>query len=113
MSVLNVDPAVLIDSFEYCQLLEKDEYGKEIYQAPIFIDRVRIDRTSVFSRTGKERRLMANGIIFCFASATEPFLEFKERSKVKFDNREYTIEKVIINKEPYRNAIWSYELEVV
>lgn len=110
---LNVDPSWLIDSFEYFEFIKNDTMQKPIYKSSEIIENVRIDRNVVFSRDSKETKVLADGVIFCFASDTTPFVEFKEQSKVKYDGRDRIIKKVIPNYEPDSKVLWSYELEVL
>ena len=110
---LTVDPKWLVDSFVYYEYLKNDEFGKSIYSDPVTINNVRVDYSTQFTRDKTESKVIANAVIFCFASATTPFLAFKEQSKVTMDGKEYVIQKVVTNKEPYNDTLWSYELEVI
>lgn len=110
---LVVDDSWLIDQFIYFKFLKVDNYSNPIYDLPIIINNVRIDRTTLFSRDSAETKVIADGIIFCFASATTPFFQFEEQSKVVYDGKELIIKKVIPNYEPDSNNLWSYELEVL
>lgn len=110
---LEVDERSLIDSFLYHQYKGMDIYSKHEYDEPLTIKNVRIDRSAVYAIVSNENKLIASSIIFCYASATQPFIHFKEQSKVEFDGKEYIITKVILNKEPKADKVWSYELEVI
>lgn len=110
---IQVDEAWLIDSFEYYSYEGMDDYGKPFYGEPKKVEKVRIDRSVLFSRDSTETKIVADGIIFCFASATTPFFEFKEQSKVDYDGRERIIKKVVPNYEPDTKTLWSVELEVL
>jgi len=115
MKPLKVDKRMLVDSFDYVEWVGKGEVfaGDDQYKDPVTIDYVRIDYQSGFSRDKTEAKHSVKAIIFCYASATTPFMNFKERSKVIIDGKEYVIETVVPCKEPHRNTLWSIELEVV
>lgn len=111
--MLKIDSKMLVDSFIYEEYSGDDDWGEDNYKLPINIDKVRIDRSTVYSRDKTQTQIVADSVIFCYASATTPFKEFKEQSRVTFDGKQCIIKKVIPIKEPFRNAIWSYELEVI
>lgn len=111
--MLYVDPKTLIDSFIYEEYEGEGDYNKPSYKLPINIDKVRIDRSTVYSRNENQTQVLAEGIIFCYASATTPLKEFKEQSRVTFDGVQRIVTKVIPIKELYRDIIWAYELEVI
>lgn len=111
--MLKVNPKMLVDEFVYEEYVEEGDWGEDSYKEPVTIKNVRIDRNAVYSRDKTQTQIVADSIIFCYASATSPFIDFKEQSKVTFDGKEYVIRKVVLNKEPFQNAIFSYELEVL
>lgn len=92
---------------------EKDDWGKERFEEPITIKYVRFDDSTVFSRDQMQTKVLANAIIFVDAKNSSPIPEFKEQSKVRFNNREYVIQKVVPCYYPTTNAVHHYELEVV
>lgn len=113
--MLTVDGRMLVDSFMYY------EYGGdgdgiwqgEEYAEPVEISNVRIDRSTHYSRDNMQTKIVAEAIIFCYASHTKPLKGFKEQSKVSYDGKEYIINKVVMNKEPFADKVWSYELELI
>lgn len=111
--MLYVDTKTLIDSFIYEEYEGEGDYNKPSYKLPINITKVRIDRSTVYSRNENQTQVLAEGIIFCYASATTPLKEFKEQSRVTFDGVQRIVTKVIPIKELYRDIIWAYELEVI
>ena len=112
--MLKVDSKMLVDSFIYEEYAGLDDvWQKESYKEPEAIEKVRIDRTTVYSRDSTQSKIVAESVIYCFASATSPFKDFKEESRVTFDGKQFIIKKVVINKEPFADKIWSYELEVL
>lgn len=92
---------------------EKDDWGNEKFEEPIAIKYVRFDDSTVFSRDQMQTKVLANAIIFVDAKNSSPIPEFKEQSKVRFNNREYVIQKVVPCYYPTKNAVHHYELEVI
>ncbi|MEN0666912.1 putative minor capsid protein [Caldifermentibacillus hisashii] len=92
---------------------EKDDWGKERFEEPIIIKYVRFDDSTVFSRDQMQTKVLAEAIVFVDAKHSTPIPEFKEQSKVTFNNKEYVIQKVVTCYYPNRNAVHHYELEVI
>lgn len=92
---------------------EKDDWGNEKFEEPIAIKHVRFDDSTVFSRDQMQTKVLANAIIFVDAKNSSPIPEFKEQSKVRFNNREYVIQKVVPCYYPTKNEVRHYELEVI
>lgn len=111
--MLKIDSKMLVDSFTYEEFVGDGGWGDTEYAKLIEVEHVRIDRNAVFSRDKTQTQIVADSIIFCYASSTTPFIEFKEQSRVTFDNKHYIIKKVVTVKEPYRDKVWAYELEVI
>lgn len=105
---------VLNESVEYLEYKGTDRYNESSYAEPVTIEHVRIDRTSNYtSGTGGET-LLWDAIVFCFVDVSTNLPEmFKEKSIVRFDGKDHIINKVAITKEPYANATYSFELEVI
>lgn len=103
----------LIDSFYYSEYTGTDKWSQPIFKEPVLVEHSRIDAETVFSYSSGGKTLLYNGLIICYAGITAPMLDFKEQSKVAYDNKEHTIVRVIPVKEPFEDAIYSYEIEVV
>lgn len=112
--MLNMKPPrlMLFESFGYKEYLGRDGYNSK-YADEITIENVRIDRGSIYSASTSGKVLLYNTLIICYPGITEPVPTFKEQSKVTIDGVEQVIQKVILNKEPTNNAIYSIELELV
>jgi len=91
----------------------KDDWGKPAFEAPITIEFVRHDPTTVFSRDSSQTKIIANGIIFVDAVNSNPIPDFKEESKIDFNGRNLTLKKIIPCYYPQRNEIRHWELEVI
>lgn len=112
--MLKVDSKMLVDSFIYEEYKGFDDvWQTESFADPVTVEKVRIDRSTVYSRDSTQSKIIAESVIFCFASATSPFKDFKEESRVTFDGKQFIIKKVITKKEPFADKVWSYELEVL
>lgn len=92
---------------------KKDDWGNDLYEKPITIKFVRFDDSTVFSRDNTQTKVLANAVIFVDSKHSTPILEFKEQSKVKFNNKDYVIQKVVPCYYPDKNAIHHWELEVI
>lgn len=103
-----------IDSFEYIAYLgEDDRYVEPIFDKPVTINNCRIDRGAEYTAQTSGKQLLYNAVIFCYEGITTPLPKFTTQSKVKFDDIEHVVTKVIPIYEPFRSAIYAYELEVV
>ncbi|WP_203554952.1 putative minor capsid protein [Bacillus sp. B15-48] len=92
---------------------EKDDWGSDSYDYPITIKHVRFDDSTVFSRDNTQTKVIANAVIFVDAMHSTPFLEFKEQSKVRFNDKDYVIKKVVPCYYPHKNEFHHWELEVI
>lgn len=110
MKTLYVDPRWLVDSFGYREYVRSDRNGPQYLESQE-ITNCRINHKSIFSQDSSEKKIVADGKVFCYASATEPFLEFKEQSKIMIDGKERTLTKAKRFKEPIANKVFCYELE--
>lgn len=92
---------------------EKDDWGNDLYEDPVTIKNVRVDDATVFSRDQTQTKILAEAVIFVDAKNSSPIIEFKEQSKVRFNNREYVIKKIVPCYHPNKNDIHHWELEVI
>lgn len=109
---LYVDPRWLVDSFSYRKYVSPGRNGP-VYGDSQDITKCRISHKTVFSQDSSEKKIVADGKIYCYASATTPFIAFKEQSKVIIDGKERTITKAKRLKEPLADKAFSYELEFI
>lgn len=106
----------LVDSFVYEEYKGQEKingYQQDSYKPPVTIERVRIDRSTVWTRGSKEDLLQADGVIYTDSVWTTPVSEFVERSKVTYDGKERVINKIIPKTHITSNKLIGYELEVV
>ncbi|MFT8409897.1 MAG: putative minor capsid protein [Schleiferilactobacillus perolens] len=108
------DPRMLIDSVTL-QKQRKDRYGK--YQPvgdPILLARVRVDRTKQYAYQGDTRTLVANLTVFIYPRFVPyaPKLDDSWLGAIlAVDGQNYTVTNVNQFSEPYRQAVYSYEVE--
>lgn len=103
----------LIHEIEYEGYLGENDWGDVDYEPPITIKHVRFDDSTVFSRDSTQTKVLADAIIFVDAKNSNPVPEFKEQSKVRFNGKEYVIQKVVPCYYPTEKRIHHYELEVI
>lgn len=103
----------LVDSITYEQITGKDDYNRPQYAAPVTIDNVRIDRTTHYTYTTAGREVDYNAVLFFYAGLSVPMQEFLQESRITFDGQEHIVTKVLKNCEPYSDALYSFEVEVI
>lgn len=103
----------LIHEIEYQEYIGENSWGKPEFSDPVLIKPVRIDNSTVFSRDSRETKILADAVIFVDAEYSKPSVEFKEQSRVKYGQKEYTIKKVVPCYYPDRDQIHHWELEVI
>lgn len=105
----------LIHTIEYREKLEgKDSYGNPRYADPITIKNVRFDDTTVFSRDQTQTKIQAEAVVFVDSTHSTNLPEkFLEESKITFNEREYTLKKVVTLYYPNKNKVRHWELEVI
>ena len=102
-----------IDSFEYREYLGENSWSEPMYAEPITVEHCRIDRGAEYSSSTSGKQLLYNAVLFCYEGITSPLPEFKAQSIIHFDGQDHVVTKVIPIYEAYKQAIYSYELEVV
>lgn len=103
----------LIHSITYEEYKGVNDWDSEEYTNPIDIKHVRFDDSSVFSRDSDQNKILADAIIFVDAKHSKPIKNFKERSKITFNDKDYVLKKVVPCYYPTKNKIRHYELEVI
>src|SRR5690625_4473956 len=84
----------------------KDSYGNDRYATPGIIKYVRFDNETVFSRDTTDTKLVDNAVIYVDATHSTNLPEkFVEQSKITFNNKVYTLKKVIEAFHPIKNEI--------
>jgi len=72
--------------------------------------------TTIYSGTGNDRQITANGILFLYAGVTEPMPTITQAdvgAYVKIGEDTFKITRIVENKHPFKDEVWSYEIEVL
>lgn len=104
---------MLNESVVYKPYEGEGDWNKPIFGRQVEVDKVRIDRTPVYSASTAGKVLLYNAVVFCYSGLTTPLPDFKEQSILEFDGVEHVIKKVITLKDPYSDSLYGAELEVV
>ncbi|XRJ96327.1 putative minor capsid protein [Latilactobacillus sakei] len=91
-------------------------YNKPEYTEPLIIDHCIVQPQTIYSGSNNQREITANAVIFLYAGVTTPLPELTKadhESKVTFEGDTYTVKTIVDNRDPFSNALWSYELEVL
>lgn len=94
---------------------EKDRYGKQ-KTIDTIINNCVFQQETIYTGTGNSREVVANAVLFIYADVSTPLLKFDKNSqgnKIVFDGVEYTIKRIVENRNPMSNDVWNYELEVL
>lgn len=94
---------------------ETDSWGKEKYR-DVQVNNCVVQLQTIYSGTNNNRSIVANGVIFFYFGITSPWIHLDRDavgSKLMFEDKEYTITRVIDNRDPFGNEVWSYEVEVL
>lgn len=111
--MLSLPMSWLIHYIKYKEYQGVDDWDAPVYSEPIIINNVRFEGSTVFSRDSSQNKIVAEAVIFVDTKNSNPIPRFVERSKIFFNNREYTLKKVIPLYYPTKNKIRHYELEVI
>lgn len=93
-----------------------DRYNKPEFENEKIIKNVIFQPQTIYSGTNNNREVVANAITFLFANISTPFPKLDKTqigSKIIFEGKEYTIQKIIDNRNPFSNEIYTYEIEVL
>lgn len=93
-----------------------DRYNKPEYEPEQQIENVIFQLQTIYNGTNNNREVVANAIAFLFVGVSEPFPILNKNhvgSKLIFEGKEYTIQKVSDNRNPFSNEVYTYEIEVL
>lgn len=103
----------LSDSFVYKEYQGTNDWSEPSFAEGVEVIHTRIDKGAEYSNSSSGKQLLYNGLIFCYADKTTPFIDFKAQSKVIYDGVEHVVKRVIPVKEPLKNKLYAYEIEVI
>lgn len=93
----------------------KDKYGKQT-QVDTIINNCVVQQETIYSGTNNGRQVVANAVIFLYSDVTTPIPKLGKTSqgnKIIFEGVEYAIQRIVDNRNPLNNKVWSYEVEVL
>jgi hypothetical protein len=110
-----IDKRLLVDSAVVARVAGLDDWGKVIYVDQVIeLATVKFDRSSSLSGEKNERERTSAGVLFVYPEATPVIVDDTWlNAKVTIDGASYQITKYLSNKLPFRNKIFSYEIEVI
>lgn len=103
----------LIHTVEYYEYSEQDRNHKPTFKEPISIKHCRLDMTRTYEVSKSTESETVTAVLFMFNGATEPFVPILEKSKIIHNGKAYKVYKLVECYEPYRNSLFSYEVELV
>lgn len=99
---------------QYFKYLGVDDYDKPSFAEPVTVEHVRFDESLQSSSNLTEQTRQFNAVCFVYRDTSTPFLDdFVLRSKLIFNGSEYTIKDDIKTSHPFKDEVWSHELEVL
>lgn len=72
--------------------------------------------TTIYSGVGNDRQITANGILFLYAGVTKPMPTITQAdvgASVQVGTDTFKITRIVENKHPFKDEVWSYEIEVL
>lgn len=93
-----------------------DDWGQPLAGEPVTIEHCVVQPQTIYSGSNNDRTIVANAVVFLYAGISSPLPTITKNnvgSKLVFESEEYTVQKIIDNREPFSNALHSYELEVL
>lgn len=91
-------------------------YPKPTYDDPITVQSVVFQPQTIYTGTNNDRQIVANAVVFLYKNISQPIPKLSKAnigSKITFEGEEYTVQKIVDNRNPFSNELWSYELEVL
>lgn len=103
----------LIHDIEYYEYSGQDRNHKPTFKEHISIKHCRLDMTLTYEVSKSTESETVTAVLFMYNGATKPFLPILEKSKVIHKGKAYKVYKLVECYEPYRNSLFSYEVELV
>ncbi len=112
--MVDIPIEMLTDSFVYEEYDGIDRSHAPKYKKPITVENARIDHQRKYYRDAEDSGIKYEAKIYCYAGKTIPNVEYKEQSRITFNDKEYTIKEVYHNEvQGYGFFLSVYELELV
>lgn len=97
-------------------LTKTDEWGQPLPGKPVTIEHCVVQPQTIYSGSNNDRTIVANAVVFLYTGISSPLPIITKNnvgSKLTFEDVEYTVQKIIDNRNPFSNDQYSYELEVL
>lgn len=103
---------LLIHNVEYLEIVESNGWDDE-FNPPLPIENVRVEPSEYVNRTTNSSGTSSKNILFVDRFYSNPYPEFKVKSKIIWNDEEYEISKVNKLYDVDPNEPHHYELELV
>lgn len=93
-----------------------DDWGQPLAGEPVTIEHCVVQPQTIYSGSNNARTIVANAVVFLYAGISSPLPTITKHnvgSKLTFEGEDYTVQKIVDNREPFSNVLHSYELEVL
>ncbi|ASD50628.1 MAG TPA: capsid protein [Lactobacillus sp.] len=96
---------------------ETDDWGKPIkIETTTQVNNVIVQEQTIYTGNSNSREITANAVVFLFADVSDPMPQLSREAvgnKIRYDDKEWTITNIVVNRDPFSNVVYSYELEVL
>lgn len=93
-----------------------DDWGHPLAGEQVELKHCVVQPQTIYSGSNNDRTIVANAVVYLYAGITMPLPTITKHnvgSKLVFEGEEYTVQKIVDNREPFSNELYSYELEVL
>lgn len=109
-----IDKRMLVDTVTIQKPASVDRWGKETYSDPITLKDVRFDRSVSHTGSGQNRNENNFSVLMVYPKYTPIDLDNSwVDGRVKDNNQDYIIRKIIPQYHPFKRTILCYEIEVI
>lgn len=95
---------------------QDDPYNDDYEKISTDINNVRFDLRTIYSGSNNDRQIVANATVIFMLPYTDPWIELDDSyigSKIRFNNKKYTITTVNRDMEPFNGNIYQYKVGVI
>lgn len=109
-----IDKRMLVDTVTIQKPASVDKWGKETYSDPITLKHVRFDRSVSHTGSGQSRNENNFSVLMIYPRYTPIELDNSwVDGRIKDNNQDYIIRKIIPQYHPFKHTILCYEVEVI
>lgn len=109
-----IDKRMLVDTVTIQKPSTVDKWGKETFSEPIVLKNVRFDRSMSHTGSGQNRNENNFSVLMVYPKYTPIKLDDSWlNGRVRDNNRDYIIRKIIPQYHPFKNTVLCYEVEVI